>query len=202
MKRIYRSQRDKKLFGLCGGLAELLDVDATLLRLIFVITAIFSAGTMIAIYVLASLVIPKEPVAAGYGYGGWQGHGYGPEYGPEQGHGYQGNHGPSGPFGHNGPFGGEYGFDSKSARRWAKQMRRWGKFYGEQWQQGWKQPHQGPGSGTMNWKQPQQSPNVQHPLDDMMPDIEKKAMQRELEELRAKVAKMEQTKSVNEEKGE
>lgn len=63
--KLYRSQRDKKLFGLCGGLAEVLNVDATLLRLVFVITAIFSGGTVIFLYIVASLVIPKEPVFNG-----------------------------------------------------------------------------------------------------------------------------------------
>lgn len=61
MTRLYRSQRDKKISGLCGGLAETLNVDATLLRLVVVVTAVFSAGTVILLYILASIVIPKEP---------------------------------------------------------------------------------------------------------------------------------------------
>jgi phage shock protein C len=61
MRKLYRSQRDKKLFGLCGGLAEMLNVDSTLLRLVTVVTAFFSGGTVIAVYFIACLVIPKEP---------------------------------------------------------------------------------------------------------------------------------------------
>ena len=61
MKKLYRSQRDKKLFGICGGLAELLNVDATLLRLVVVVTTFFTGGVLIPIYILAALVIPKEP---------------------------------------------------------------------------------------------------------------------------------------------
>lgn len=61
MKKLYRSQRDKKLFGICGGLAEVLNVDATLLRLVIVVTAFFSGGVLIPIYIIAALVIPKEP---------------------------------------------------------------------------------------------------------------------------------------------
>lgn len=61
MKKLYRSQRDKKLFGICGGLAELLNVDATLLRLVIVVTTFFTGGILIPIYILAALVIPKEP---------------------------------------------------------------------------------------------------------------------------------------------
>lgn len=61
MNRLYRSQRDKKIFGLCGGLAESFNVDVTLLRLIVVITTIFSGGTVGFLYIVASLVVPKEP---------------------------------------------------------------------------------------------------------------------------------------------
>jgi phage shock protein PspC (stress-responsive transcriptional regulator) len=62
MNKIYRSRTDKKLFGLCGGLAEAMNVDATLLRLVVVATTFFSAGTVIAVYAIASLAIPKEPL--------------------------------------------------------------------------------------------------------------------------------------------
>ncbi|NBI28933.1 PspC domain-containing protein [Chengkuizengella marina] len=61
MANLYRSQTDKKLTGLCGGLAEYLNVDANLLRVILIITAVFTGGTVILLYVLISLVIPKEP---------------------------------------------------------------------------------------------------------------------------------------------
>lgn len=60
MTRLYRSERDKKIFGLCGGLAASFNIDATLLRLIVVVTGFFSAGTTILLYLLACLVIPKE----------------------------------------------------------------------------------------------------------------------------------------------
>jgi phage shock protein C len=62
MNKIYRSRTDKKLFGLCGGLAEAMNVDATLLRLVVVVTTFFSAGTVIAVYAIASFAIPKEPI--------------------------------------------------------------------------------------------------------------------------------------------
>jgi phage shock protein PspC (stress-responsive transcriptional regulator) len=62
MNKIYRSRTDKKLFGLCGGLAEAMNVDATLLRLVVVATTFFSAGTVIAVYAIASFAIPKEPL--------------------------------------------------------------------------------------------------------------------------------------------
>ena len=61
MSKLYRSRRDKKVTGLCGGLAEAMNVDATLLRLLVVITTIFTGGTVIFIYFVAAIVIPKEP---------------------------------------------------------------------------------------------------------------------------------------------
>lgn len=59
--RLYRAKRDKKISGLCGGLAQFLGVDSTLVRLITVIAAFCSFGTIVAIYLICSLVIPEEP---------------------------------------------------------------------------------------------------------------------------------------------
>lgn len=61
MTKLYRSRKDKKLFGLCGGLAEVMNVDVTLLRLIAVVTTFFTGGLLIPIYLLAVLVVPNEP---------------------------------------------------------------------------------------------------------------------------------------------
>lgn len=60
--KIYRSERDKKIFGLCGGLAEAFQIDVTLIRLVLVVLAFFSGGVVIFIYLAASLVFPKEPL--------------------------------------------------------------------------------------------------------------------------------------------
>lgn len=60
MSRLYRSERDKKVFGLCGGLAEAFNIDVTILRLVIVVTAFFSGGTVVLLYIVASMVIPKE----------------------------------------------------------------------------------------------------------------------------------------------
>ena len=59
MTRLYRSQRDKKVFGLCGGLAETFGLDPTILRLIVAIGIIFSGGAVLLIYIVASLAIPQ-----------------------------------------------------------------------------------------------------------------------------------------------
>ncbi|UQZ35388.1 hypothetical protein C2I18_18800 [Paenibacillus sp. PK3_47] len=60
MKKLFRSERDKKVTGLCGGLAQYLNVDTTLIRLIAVVAAFFSFGTVALIYIVASILVPKE----------------------------------------------------------------------------------------------------------------------------------------------
>lgn len=61
MKKLYRSQSDKKISGLCGGLADWLGFDATILRLIALVAALFSFGSVIVFYLIASIIVPKAP---------------------------------------------------------------------------------------------------------------------------------------------
>ncbi|MFD0711957.1 PspC domain-containing protein [Paenibacillus sp. GCM10027626] len=61
MNKLYRSRTDHKLSGLCGGLAKYFGIDATLIRLALVIAAFFSVGSVVIIYFLAALIVPKEP---------------------------------------------------------------------------------------------------------------------------------------------
>lgn len=60
MKKLYRSVTDSKLTGLCGGLARWLNLDTTIVRLVVAAAAVFSFGTVLALYVVASLIVPKE----------------------------------------------------------------------------------------------------------------------------------------------
>lgn len=60
-KRLYRSQSDRKVAGVAGGLGEFLGIDATLLRLVFVLSVIFM-GTGILLYLVMWLVVPEENV--------------------------------------------------------------------------------------------------------------------------------------------
>lgn len=137
MTKLYRSQRDKKIFGLCGGLAETFNIDATILRVIVAAGVIFSGGTVLLLYIVASLVIPKEPGL----YNAPPHSGYGP--------------------------------------------------------QNWNPPGPGAGASTPNaYTQstpPQAVPTQAAPpsIDDMMKDIEKKAMQNEIDQLKARLAKLE-----------
>jgi len=59
-KRLYKSTRDRKLFGVCAGIAEYLDIDPTIIRLIWVI-AVFAFGTGILAYIVAALVMNDDP---------------------------------------------------------------------------------------------------------------------------------------------
>ena len=59
-KKLYRSRTDKKLCGVCGGLAEYLEVDATIIRLVLALMVIF-AGFGVLAYLVAALVIPMAP---------------------------------------------------------------------------------------------------------------------------------------------
>lgn len=59
MKKLYKSNMDKKLCGVCGGIAEYLNVDATIVRLIFVILGLWS-GVGVIFYIIAALLIPDE----------------------------------------------------------------------------------------------------------------------------------------------
>jgi phage shock protein C len=62
-KRLYRSQRDRKLAGICGGLADYLDIDPVLMRVAWVALAFVSAGVAILIYLALIFVIPNEDEA-------------------------------------------------------------------------------------------------------------------------------------------
>ncbi|WHH59398.1 PspC domain-containing protein [Petroclostridium sp. X23] len=61
-KKLYLSNIDKKWAGVCGGIGEYFDIDSTLVRLIWVLLTIFSAGVggLIA-YLLAWAIIPPKP---------------------------------------------------------------------------------------------------------------------------------------------
>ncbi|MEB3102166.1 PspC domain-containing protein [Ferviditalea candida] len=157
MRRLYRSQRDKKIFGLCGGLAEQLNVDATLLRLVVAAAAFFTGGAVIFLYIVAGLVIPKEP------------------FGP-----YAGTHpGAGGSFGGGAyPGGGAYG----------------GPRYN-----GWSGVSQADGPMGMGGAAYAQQPKyaAESNLDEVMKDLERKSMEKEIEALKAKLAQYEK-----QEKGE
>ncbi len=63
-KKLYRSRTDRKLFGVCGGLAAYFGIDSTIVRLIA--AAMILTGTSLIFYLVAALIIPEEPAPTGY----------------------------------------------------------------------------------------------------------------------------------------
>ena len=59
-KKLYRSQSDRMLWGVCGGLAHYFDFDPTIVRLISVLL-LFLGGFVILAYIICAIVIPLEP---------------------------------------------------------------------------------------------------------------------------------------------
>lgn len=60
-RRLYRSRTDRRISGICGGLATYFKIDPTLVRLLFVLGLLLVGGTFWA-YIIMMIVIPEEPL--------------------------------------------------------------------------------------------------------------------------------------------
>lgn len=60
-KRLVRPLHDRKLSGVCAGFAEFFDIDATLVRFTWLVTAILTGFGFVA-YIIAWILMPEEPV--------------------------------------------------------------------------------------------------------------------------------------------
>ena len=58
-KKLYRNTNEKMIAGVCSGLAEYLNIDATIVRLIWALIGLSGAG--IVAYLIAALIIPEKP---------------------------------------------------------------------------------------------------------------------------------------------
>ncbi|MBP1754445.1 MAG: putative stress-responsive transcriptional regulator [Firmicutes bacterium] len=56
-KRLYRSNTNKMICGVCGGLAEYINIDPTVVRLLWVVFS-FAAGFGILAYIIAAIIMP------------------------------------------------------------------------------------------------------------------------------------------------
>lgn len=64
MKKLYRSKTERRLAGVCGGIAVYFNIDPTIVRLIWAFVSLMSASVPgILIYVICALVVPDEPDA-------------------------------------------------------------------------------------------------------------------------------------------
>lgn len=58
-KKLYKSQEDKKLCGVCGGIAEYFDLDSTIIRLAWVLLTVLG-GSGLLVYIIAALIMPSK----------------------------------------------------------------------------------------------------------------------------------------------
>jgi phage shock protein C len=59
IKKMHRSSTDKIIFGVCGGIAEYLEVDSLAIRIIFLFLT-FAGGSGVFVYLILALLMPKE----------------------------------------------------------------------------------------------------------------------------------------------
>ena len=57
MRKLHKSKTDKKICGVCGGIAECLNVDSTLVRLIWAVLFICGGGGLL-LYIVAAFIMP------------------------------------------------------------------------------------------------------------------------------------------------
>jgi phage shock protein C len=60
-ERLYRSRSDRMLFGVAGGMADWLDLDPSLVRIVWALL-ILAGGVGLLLYIVAAIVIPEEPL--------------------------------------------------------------------------------------------------------------------------------------------
>ena len=58
-KKLYRSDENKMLAGVCGGIADYFGVDPTLIRLAWVVFSLLGGSGLLA-YILAAIIIPRD----------------------------------------------------------------------------------------------------------------------------------------------
>jgi phage shock protein PspC (stress-responsive transcriptional regulator) len=59
-RKLRKSMREKKIFGVCGGIAEYFNIDPTWVRIFFILGAIFGGGAAIPVYILMAFILPKN----------------------------------------------------------------------------------------------------------------------------------------------
>ncbi len=59
-RKLYRSKTNRKLAGVCGGLAQYFNIDATMIRVLFILLAVLG-GSGLVLYVAMWIIVPKEP---------------------------------------------------------------------------------------------------------------------------------------------
>ncbi len=60
-KKLYKSNQNKMIDGVCGGIAEYFGIDPTVVRLIWVLFSLMGGSGILA-YIIAAIIIPRSPV--------------------------------------------------------------------------------------------------------------------------------------------
>jgi len=63
-KRLYRSRNERMVWGICGGLAEYLGLDPTVIRVVWVVGLVFGIVPVTLAYIILAIVIPVQPEEA------------------------------------------------------------------------------------------------------------------------------------------
>lgn len=61
-KRLCKSSSDSKICGVCGGLGVYLNLDSTVIRLVWGLVTVCSCGTGIIAYIVAALIMPDDEI--------------------------------------------------------------------------------------------------------------------------------------------
>ena len=59
-KKLYRINEGKKLAGVCGGVAEYLNMDVTVVRLLWTLITLFAGAGLLA-YIVCAFIVPEKP---------------------------------------------------------------------------------------------------------------------------------------------
>jgi len=59
-KKLYKSVKDRKLTGVCGGIAEYFDIDSSIVRIVWLVL-ILCAGTGLLAYIICAIVLDDNP---------------------------------------------------------------------------------------------------------------------------------------------
>jgi phage shock protein C len=60
MSKLIKSNNNRILFGVCGGIAEYSGLDASLVRLLFILGTIFTGSLLFWLYLILGIILPKE----------------------------------------------------------------------------------------------------------------------------------------------
>ena len=61
MRRLYKDRFDKKIGGVCGGLAQYFHLDASIIRLLFIFLTLLTGGIFLIVYIILCAILPVGP---------------------------------------------------------------------------------------------------------------------------------------------